>query len=200
MIQWWQSLMAGLLACLVFMPFTASTAWAQVPNQVVEAEDARVTQSGAWTLQLDPVASGGAYLVNSGGEEDALSVWVRGNYFEVLYATAPHFGTLVVEIDGSVRRTIITTGAQALGGRAIFTNLGEGEHLIRVYAAAGQVIGVDAFAVTFPYATASPSAPLPTVVDDAALEQTPAAPTTCTFSTRYAWVVLLWEQLLCHLP
>lgn len=148
-----RQLILGLIGMVLLLPHPAH---AQTDTQVIESDSPYVVPSGPWTRVLDDAASHGSYLESTGAPDNALTFETSSTYLEILYATGPNYGTLVVEIDGTIRRTIITNGPPAVSNRATFTGLEARPQVIRVYAPAGQIIAVDAFAVGFPYTTATP--------------------------------------------
>ncbi|KAB2866971.1 MAG: lamin tail domain-containing protein, partial [Anaerolineae bacterium] len=141
-----------LIALLIsLMPQIASDrVFSQDPTpiepQKIESDDPLVTRVGDWTLQAAPEASSGGYLYNSGEAVAALELPFYGASIAVLYVSGPGLGTLVVEVDGTVLRTVITTAANTLYQQTTRIDyLTEEWHQLRVYAQAGGVIGVDAF-------------------------------------------------------
>ncbi len=111
----------------------------------VESDDALVTRSGNWIAQPAGAASGGSYLYNSG--DATLELAFYGSSIEVIYVSGPSLGTIALEVDGTVVRTVITTADKtAYGESSRIGYLTEEWHTLRVYAQDGGVIGVDAFA------------------------------------------------------
>lgn len=119
--------------------------------QLIESDDAQVQATGQWTIASEANASGGSYLRSSGASiNDMLTLDFEGPFLEIVYAQAPGFGTLVIEIDGVVVRTLITASSTANSeGRATVDYLEPGRHQVRIYASDG-VIGVDAFRIQSP--------------------------------------------------
>jgi subtilisin family serine protease/phage-related protein len=113
--------------------------------EVVESDDARVTATGEWSAVETPVSSGGSYLASSGAAGDGLTLQFEGSTVEIRYVEHPDFGTMAIEIDNQVIRTV-NTQSDYLNLQASQTvdYLSDGEHTLRVYAVEGQ-IGVDAF-------------------------------------------------------
>jgi hypothetical protein len=138
---------------------------------LVEAEDGRVQQTGAWTVYASPAASGGAYVFSSGSPDDALTLTFNGPRLDVIYVGHPALGALGIEVDGVLLDTRNTATAESTFGLvASLTGLGEGVHTARVYAVTGTV-AVDAFALT---ALTEPVAPaLPTETPTEAVISTP---------------------------
>ncbi|MGQ9850609.1 MAG: CBM96 family carbohydrate-binding protein, partial [Aggregatilineaceae bacterium] len=139
---------------------TATFVPASMPASLllVEAEDSRVQQTGAWTAYATVVASGGAYVFSSGSPDDVLTLTFSGPRLDVIYVGHPALGTLGVEVDGVLLQTRDTATADSAFGLVVsLTGLGEGPHTARIYAVSGAV-AVDAFAVT---ALAEPLAPPP---------------------------------------
>jgi hypothetical protein len=89
------------------------------PIQTIESDDPRVLQSGTWSSQNTTLASNGSYLYNdpspvgaglSPAQDDPLlALAFVGSAIEIIYVAGPQFGTLAIEIDGTVLRTVITT-------------------------------------------------------------------------------------------
>lgn len=115
----------------------------------IESDDPLITQTGQWHEQLSAEASGGAYLysdpIPADGEPPTLNLQFSGLYVEVLYTSGPNLGILAIEIDSTVRRTVITTtDASQYRQRAIIDYLTDEPHTLRVYPVQG-IIAVDAF-------------------------------------------------------
>lgn len=140
-----------LIAALLIAPFLSpdlSPVQAQDNGLVVESDDAAVAREGSWSSQAAAAASGGSYLYNT-GSGDALSLVFSGSNLEVRYVSGPGLGTLAVEVDGSVLRTVITTDTEIRYGQSTSINyLTDDTHTLRVYAQEGGVVGVDAFVVS----------------------------------------------------
>lgn len=110
----------------------------------IESDDPLVTRSGNWTAQAAGGASGGSYLYNTG--DAVLELQFYGASLEVLYTSGPGLGTLALEVDGTVLRTVITTADTTSYQQSSRINyLTDEWHTLRVYAQDGGVIGVDAF-------------------------------------------------------
>lgn len=117
--------------------------------QKFESDDALIVADGTWFTQPAVAASGGSYRYNtptSVREPATLSLQFFGPSVEIHYVAGPTLGTLAIEIDGVVLRTVMTTQPEvAYDQSARIAYLSNEPHTLRVYAQAGDVIGVDAF-------------------------------------------------------
>ncbi|MBZ0317275.1 MAG: hypothetical protein K8L91_12705 [Anaerolineae bacterium] len=142
-----------ILLCLVLAGNMLPPATAQTTSQWIESDDSRVTREGEWTLQTTGQASGGAYLFSGTASPDShiLSLAFAGPSIEVWYIAGPTMGTMAIEVDGTVLRTVITTqDTTQFSQRAVIDYLSDENHMLRVYPAAG-IIAVDAFYAAAPY-------------------------------------------------
>lgn len=119
----------------------------------IESDDPVVVREGEWTAQAAADASGGSYLYNTAVNPDrpdpALILQFSGAYLEVIYVSGPNLGTLAIEVDGTVLRTVITASDRTQYNlRTSINYLTDELHTLRVYAQSSGVIGVDAFVVT----------------------------------------------------
>lgn len=134
-------------------PFTETPSFAST-STTIESDDASIEHSGTWMVQNTNGASGGSYLYSTGNEQDVLTLSFSGTTIEVLYVAGPNLGTLAVEIDGTVLRTVITTSNQAAyQQRTTINYLTDEPHTLRVYAQEGGVIAIDAFVTSLPELT-----------------------------------------------
>ncbi|KAB2857041.1 MAG: hypothetical protein F9K46_13435, partial [Anaerolineae bacterium] len=125
-------------------------AQSQTP-QVIESDAPDVTVSGHWQTQTTPQASSGSYRYSSGAEEDVLTLSFSGPSIEVLYIAGPSLGTLAIDVDGTVLRTVITTADQtAYTQSARIDYLSNDSHTLKVYAQEGGVVAIDAFVIPTP--------------------------------------------------
>jgi hypothetical protein len=163
-----------LIPILVFsVMLTPSVAQSQGGSEErIESDDARVGQAGSWTAQS---VSGGSYLYSTGSEDDVLTLEFVGTSVEVIYVSGPSLGTLAIEVDGTVLRTVITTASEvAYAQSSKVSYLTNESHTLKVYAQAGGIVGVDAFVVrteevAAPDATSdNPDRPAGSVTSDAA--------------------------------
>ncbi|MBI5929396.1 MAG: fibronectin type III domain-containing protein [Chloroflexi bacterium] len=140
-----------LLIAIILLPLFSlqNLAKAQAPDyHLIESNAAEVNISGTWTTQTVTGASGGSYLYNTGSDSDVLTLQFQGPYIEIIYAAGPSLGTLAVEIDGTVLRTVITTADRTTyQERSTISYLTDEIHMLRVYSQAGGIIAVDAFVV-----------------------------------------------------
>ncbi len=123
--------------------------------QVIQSDDSRVVREGQWTAQTAAGASGGSYLYNTAVNPDrpdpALLLQFSGTYLEVVYVSGPNMGTLAIEVDGTVLRTLITANDRTeYNQRTTINYLSDELHTLRVYAQSGGVVGVDAFITSSP--------------------------------------------------
>lgn len=115
-------------------------------TQVIESDSSMVVREGGWASQAVSSASGGSYLYSSGSEQDALTLPFSGTTIEVLYVAGPNLGTLALEVDGTVLRTVITTAEQTTYQQSVVINYLTNEpHTLRVYAQEGGIVAVDGF-------------------------------------------------------
>lgn len=95
-------------------------------------------------MQTASAASGGSYLYGS-SPDDTLTLYFSGPTIEVVYVEGTALGILVIEVDGTVLRSVITTTESTqFGRRAKIDYLTDEAHTLRVYASHG-IIGIDAF-------------------------------------------------------
>lgn len=75
-----------------------------------------------------------------------LTLVFSGTTIEIVYLAGPHLGTLALEVDDTVLRTVITTSDQTAYHQTTTLNyLTDEPHTLRVYAQEGGVVAVDAF-------------------------------------------------------
>ncbi|GIK67454.1 MAG: hypothetical protein BroJett018_52480 [Chloroflexota bacterium] len=138
-------LMIGLLA---ITPLPRAAHSQNPAPQRIESDDASVTRAGNWTSQTASQASGGSYLYSSGAEADVLTLQFSGSSIEVIFVAGPSLGTLAINVDDIVLRTVITTADQtAYQQSSRIDYLSDEPHTLKVYAQAGGVVGIDAFVV-----------------------------------------------------
>ncbi|MBZ0320264.1 MAG: hypothetical protein K8L91_27880 [Anaerolineae bacterium] len=117
----------------------------------IESDHLSVARAGNWTSQAASQASGGRYLYSSGADDDVLTLQFSGPSIEVIFVAGPSLGTLAVEVDDIVLRTVITTADQtAYQQSSRIDYLSDEPHTLKVYAQAGGVVGVDAFVIPTP--------------------------------------------------
>ena len=83
----------------------------------IESDDARVVQSGLWTLTPGDLASGGATLFSSGSVDDTLALAFTGPRVDVVYVKHPALGTFTIEVDGAVLYTVNSAATEASSAR-----------------------------------------------------------------------------------
>lgn len=158
----------GLMLALTASLFPAFSSDPAPTTQLIESDDARVVLTGEWHVQAAAGASGGDYLyheaVSAGQADPTLTLQFTGTYLEIIYASGPNLGTLAIEVDGVVQRTVITTADQTAFQHTTLDYLTDEAHTVRVYAQSGGVVGIDAFVVnTTPNSTSEPQeTPSPT--------------------------------------
>ncbi|MBZ0315734.1 MAG: hypothetical protein K8L91_04885 [Anaerolineae bacterium] len=148
-------ILVGLIGVVLLIP-VAPSAYSQDPlPQTIESDDPQVIREGEWLNQTASGASGGAYLYSSPTTESAaLQLSFSGSTIGVVYVSGPGLGILVIEVDGTVLRTVITAAETTTYGQVATINyLTDEPHTLRVYAQAGGVIGVDAFIAISPNPT-----------------------------------------------
>ncbi len=153
-------ILMGLMGVVLLIP-VAPSAYSQDPvAQTIESDHPQVIREGEWLNQTASGASGGAYLYSTSAPESAaLQLSFSGSTIGVVYVTGPGLGILVIEVDGTVLRTVITTAETTSYGQVAPINyLTDEIHTLRVYAQAGGVIGVDAFIAISPNLTAEATA------------------------------------------
>ena len=155
-IHWRGRLFAvWILFCFVLGGAILQPADAQSTQQWIESDDSRVTREGDWTRQTTSQASGGAYLFSGTDSANVLSVAFSGPSVEIWYLTGPTLGTMAIEVDGTVLRTVITTESTTqFSQRAVIDYLSDENHTLRVYPAVG-LIAVDAFFAADPVSDTS---------------------------------------------
>ncbi|MBI5928939.1 MAG: lamin tail domain-containing protein [Chloroflexi bacterium] len=163
--------MVFIVTCTIFFPAHHRIALSQSPTtqtQKVESEDARVDRAGTWSKQTAGAASSGSYLYGGGGANDSLGLHFYGSTVEIIYVSGPQLGTLAIEVDGTVLRTVITAAdVTAYNQSAKINYLSDEWHTVRVYAQEGGTVAIDAF-------VANLDAPPPTFVDPTANPDRPA--------------------------
>lgn len=137
------------LALTLFLTIGVPLAQSQnSTSQIIESHDPSVDRTGNWTSQAAKDASGGSYLYSSGAEGDVLTLLFSSPSIEVIYITGPSLGTLAIEIDGTVMRTVITTSETTQFRQIASVNyLTNESHTAKIYAQSGSVIAVDAFII-----------------------------------------------------
>jgi hypothetical protein len=114
---------------------------------MVEAEGASVTPGGAWVVQADSAASGGAYAVSSGEPSDVLEMAFSGTRLDVVYVQGPELGAFAVEVDGVVLLTVNSgVGEGYSTAWAMLPDLAPGTHTLRIVPVEGAV-ALDGFVV-----------------------------------------------------
>lgn len=114
---------------------------AQSPTPL-EPDDSPVVLSGTWQVENHSAASNGTLAVSSGHVDDTLTLTFVGTSIAIEYATDPAYGTLVIEVNGSVLRTIITSDIPSFR-RASIDYLEDGVHYLRLYGTTGSIIAID---------------------------------------------------------
>lgn len=153
-------------------PFTDTPSSTPLPA-MIESDDSLIGRAGSWTLQSAGGASGGSYLYSSGSTEDVLTLYFEGTYISVGYVQNPSLGTMAIEVDNTVLRTVITTNDSTVyGTQAVVSYLSPGSHTLRVYPQQG-VIAIDNFHTIDP--NAATATPLPSSTSTSLPTLTPTA-------------------------
>ncbi len=180
-------LLVFIVASTIVIPTSQHPAFSQDPTtttQKIESDDARVDRNGNWTNQTASGASGGSYVYGGGGENDALALHFYGPSVEVIYVSGPKLGTLAVEVDDTVLRTVITAADSTQYGQSTKINyLSEEWHTLKVYAQEGGTVAIDAFVANFdapppPFEIASDNPDRPAGSAAGQPSAAPAAPVT----------------------
>ncbi len=137
--------------------WNSPTVRSQTPMvQRIESDAIQVMRMGNWVSQNASGASGGSYLFNSpsplGGEGSgvgtALQLEFSGPSIEVMFVTGPSLGTLVINVDDIVLRTVITTAETTTYQQSSRIDyLSDEPHTLKVYAQAGGIVAIDAFVI-----------------------------------------------------
>lgn len=99
-----------------------------------------ITYRGTWTFESDPAMSNGTYLVSSGHPIDHIEADFAGPYLELLYVDGVVEGEIDVYInDVIVAHLSLSTDGEARLVPIDFSNLGEGNHTLEIYATSGQI-------------------------------------------------------------
>lgn len=113
---------------------------------LIESNEEVVYRSGDWSQQNSVNASGGSYVYGGSKKDDTLVLPFYGSYVEIIYISGVGLGTLALEIDGIVVRTVITTdSSSSFDQRAVVNYLDDGPHVLKVYAQIGSVVAIDGF-------------------------------------------------------
>lgn len=125
----------------------------------IESDDIRVMRQGDWQTLESPSASAGSYLINT-SPNAGLSLMFSDTYIEIVYVAGPGLGTLAIEVDNTLIRTVNTAAPSLSFNQSTSVNyLSGGIHTLRVYAVEG-IIAIDAFG-----ALQFGSTPTPTLFD-----------------------------------
>lgn len=148
------SLLAVSLLPLASTPIAQAGRSGQASANWLESDDTLVVQQGDWQTVEAGDASGGSYL-SAGDQSSVLYLSFEGAIVHVKYATGPDMGTLAVEVDNTVLRTVVATADSAGFDSVVIDYLDSRTHLLEVYPVDGTA-AVDAF-----YAAAVPTENLP---------------------------------------
>ena len=111
-----------------------------------EAEGSEINRQGSWTLNTTASASQGLYVVND-DQNDVLEFEFYGTGVELFYITGPTSGTIVIEIDGEIRRTVITDAGESSQKVTGINYLEPGLHQVRISSATDVGISIDALRI-----------------------------------------------------
>jgi hypothetical protein len=139
-------LVSGIL--LLTLSFSATTiphTQAQTGASIIESDANQVVQNGTWNPLSIAEASAGSVQVSSGSLDDSLVLEFHGTSVEIIYVTDVNYGDFAIEIDNTLRRTVVTASdTPTLDNHAVIDYLDDDHHTLRVYPVSG-VIAIDAF-------------------------------------------------------
>lgn len=136
-------MLLGAAGFFIYQPHHAALSQNGSSLRLIEAEDPTLEKTGTWTVAASPHASGGNYIYSSGSAGDVITLEFSGTTVEIVYLYHPNFGSMAIEIDNSVVRTVVVRGDTDFGARQKIDYLSAGAHTLRIYPAFG-VIAVDA--------------------------------------------------------
>lgn len=163
---------------------------------LVQSDDSAITRSGAWASVASESALDSNYLASSATIGDTLTLNFTGTQADIIYVAGPNYGSWAVEVDGVIMLTINANTLELTFGQvATVGGLSAGQHTLRIIAAGGASIGIDAVIIdgqpligVAPIAIAPPTiepvlpTPLPTLIpvpsatpEPAVVEPTPEA-------------------------
>ncbi|NDJ86391.1 MAG: hypothetical protein GYB66_10925 [Chloroflexi bacterium] len=163
-------------------------------HAIIESDARRVVQNGDWHQQVSSSASGASYLYSSGADTDTLTLAFTGTSVEIVYVSHPDLGSFAIEIDGTVRRSVIATSEAAeFDERARIDYLEDTSHTLRIYPIDG-IVAIDAFVVPLADGTAG------TAMADAASAELLHEPSGLVYRTEpiYIWDTIpeaTWYQI-----
>jgi hypothetical protein len=133
-----------LLLILLLLAGASPTHSQSDDRPTVEAEAAIVVQHGAWQAVESNLASGGTFLQSSGSPADALNLRFEGGAVDIIALSGPGYGTLAIEIDKQVVRTVNLAAGEPAPQTIRIDYLSDAYHTLRLSSADGP-IGIDAF-------------------------------------------------------
>ncbi len=112
----------------------------------LDDSDASIEYTGGWHRKSDPAATGGGYSRRVGNNKNGAAARIVFDARDItyLYGLTPSGGTADVYLDGIKRQTINYGGAASFGQAVTFSNLGPGQHELKIVHVSGTVI-VDGF-------------------------------------------------------
>lgn len=109
----------------------------------IQADDPLVSRNGNWNIEQSSQTASGYYLYSSGNAGDALTLEFQGTSVEIIYVQHPSLGTMGIEIDGTVVRSVITTSEETIyGASQVVSYLDDKPHTLRIIAVQG-IIAVE---------------------------------------------------------
>jgi hypothetical protein len=113
----------------------------------IQSGDSRIVSRGAWTAAASERAMSDDYLVSAANSGAELELTVEGASVDVLYVAGPEYGAFVIEIDDVAALTVDSHAAQVAYGQIAHVAVAAGQHTIRITAADGARIAIDAIIV-----------------------------------------------------
>jgi hypothetical protein len=113
----------------------------------IQSGDSLITSRGAWTAAASERAMSDDYLVSAANSGAELELMVEGASVDVLYVAGPEYGAFVIEIDDVAALTVDSHAAQVAYGQIAHVAVAAGQHTIRITAANGARIAIDAIIV-----------------------------------------------------
>ncbi|HLA45102.1 MAG TPA: hypothetical protein VJZ27_16775, partial [Aggregatilineales bacterium] len=147
-VQYKPGLSVTTTECVSPAPLVTVAPDRSLPETRVEAEnEAVVNRSGTWITYTSEVASGGAYVYNSGATGENLSLRFAGEQLVLEYIQHPALGIAAIEVDGEIVQTFTLRGEQAFGKQIHLRDLADGDHNLRILSLEG-MMAIDAILVS----------------------------------------------------
>jgi hypothetical protein len=112
----------------------------------LDDSDSSIEYTGGWHRKSDPAATGGGYSRRIGSNKKGAAARIVFDARDItyLYGLTPGGGTADVYLDGVKLQTVNYGGAASFGKAVTFSNLGPGQHELKIVHVSGTVI-VDGF-------------------------------------------------------